>query len=457
MKYIYLILLCVLTLNLTSCYRIIARHINASENIADIEYPPAFTSYPELKNAADIKLDKYKSIQTRINQNKNFAIALAVSGGGYRSANLALGVMLELEKIQHKALKQNLLQEVDYFSTVSGGGLAVGFYLSRLHNFITNDTHIKHFSLQAEIDKILLNDAIKPNPLRADLMNYLFSNDEKEGFQVEKILNDTLLSTTQGGLVEGDIFIPANSKKTVRLPYWAINTTIYQNASIMPFTPDVLNTYKIEGYYHNHHFYYFPNQTNPSFAYNIPVSVGLMASLSVPLALPPTKLVSHACKNGPCYLQLYDGGIADNLGINTALNLLLQDKREIKILMVIDSGKDLLQPFSKLKQSPDGMPLMVRLTTISTDAYRKYIKSHLNFIANKILCSKETNHVIVIYFDLEGYPATQQIRSDLKLSLKDQRTLLKIGKELVKKDKALNGFLAELAQGKITMGQCNRL
>ena len=77
-----------------------------------------------------IDLSKYKDVQTRAHQQSELTIVVAISGGGQRASNLAAGVMMGMEEIPHSYLKGNLLQEVDYFSTVSGGSLAAGLYLT---------------------------------------------------------------------------------------------------------------------------------------------------------------------------------------------------------------------------------------------------------------------------------------------------------------------------------------
>lgn len=454
MRFFYSVLFSVLALQLISCSATqIARHISDSENIDSIKYPAAPTHVSDLTKTVDVDLAQYKSINRRPANKSDIAVAVAISGGGYRSANLALGVLLEMEKIKNRALRSNLLQEVDYFSTTSGGGLAVGYYLTKLHNHLTTSEE-ERFSLRNEVDKMLAHDQIAPNPLRADLMKYTFSDDDKKGLEIEKILNDTILLTKEGGLTEGDIFIPKNSSRNAQLPYWIINATVYQDASIFPFAPDVLSRYQVAGFYHKNQYYYFNPPLSHASYYHMPVSVGLMASLSVPYALPPTTFPSYGCSK-MCYLQLYDGGIADNLGINTALSLLYQDKRKIKVLIVIDSGKDLLTPFSKLRRPPKDMPLTVRLTMIGSDSYRKYIKSHLRLITQKILCNSNTDNIVTIYLDLEGYKATQHIKSTLTLTLKEQKYLLKIGSELVQRDPTLHAFLAQLARGHLTIGQCS--
>lgn len=450
MRVIYLSFLTVLILFLSSCSKLIGQYVNSAELRADKEYPPAATCNPRIEKGVDVNLENYKSVAMR-NPNKDFAMAVAISGGSYRVANFALGALLGLEKMQLG--NENMLQDIDYFSTASGGGLAAAYYITQLHNYLLYHSSFHGFSLNSKTHQMLWRDCTCccPNPLRKDLMSYLFSTDER-GYQVECILNNTLLATPNGDLKLENIFVPRDSGRVVNLPYWAINTTVYQNGAILPFTPDVLRQYSVTGYYHccrNH-------CVNPASMGSIPVSVGLMASLSVPIALPSTTLSSNACMcANPCYLHLFDGAIADELGVNTALSMLAQDPRKIKVLLVIDGAKDLKTPYSKCKETAEDTPLYVRLTTLTMDGFRKHIKSHIHAIAKRQLCSQGASHVIVMYLGLDDYPYAQKIRSELKMSLKDQKTLLAIGQELVRKDKTLQAFIAEEAQGKLTIGQCS--
>ncbi len=85
---------------------------------------------------------RYEDVQTRVGQDPELTLVVAISGGGYRAANFALGALLGMEQLEYVQMgedgggrenESNLLNEVDYFSTVSGGGLAVGLaIMSRL-------------------------------------------------------------------------------------------------------------------------------------------------------------------------------------------------------------------------------------------------------------------------------------------------------------------------------------
>ncbi|MCH7528222.1 MAG: hypothetical protein IH972_01575 [Candidatus Marinimicrobia bacterium] len=63
---------------------------------------------------AQVKLEKYRSVQERHDhQQKDLAIAMAVSGGGLRAANFGLGVMVELSKFERNGDTFNILREID--------------------------------------------------------------------------------------------------------------------------------------------------------------------------------------------------------------------------------------------------------------------------------------------------------------------------------------------------------
>jgi hypothetical protein len=72
------------------------------------------------RSTCGVDLAEYRSVQERAAQDSDIVIVVAISGGGQRAGNFGTGVLLGLEEI--KAGPGDLLDEVDYFSTVSGGG-----------------------------------------------------------------------------------------------------------------------------------------------------------------------------------------------------------------------------------------------------------------------------------------------------------------------------------------------
>ena len=85
-----------------------------------------------------VDLTGYKSVQTRAGQDASLGVAVAISGGGHRAGNFAVGVMLALEELTGgPSAVSNALMEIDYLSTVSGGGLAAATYVGSLHDHLT--------------------------------------------------------------------------------------------------------------------------------------------------------------------------------------------------------------------------------------------------------------------------------------------------------------------------------
>lgn len=438
---------------LTSCMSI-TRKIQQSGNTPYTRYPAAHSSNPAIEKPPVVNLSKYRSIHAMPGKNNDIAIALAASGGGYRAANLTLGVLLGLEKLKNTRFKHNLLQGVDYFSTVSGGGFGVGYYLTQRHNYYMNSSEYTHFSLNEKVKEMLENDSIAVNPLRQDLTQYLFFG-KKRGFEFEKKINDTLLATPQGGLKLGDIFVPDSAHEAVHMPYWVPNATIFQNAALFPFTPDILSRYQVFGFYHDNRYYEIPGQYSDSrYAYDVPLSVAVKASASVPFAITPTTLFSDGCDDNNCYLQLLDGGLVDNLGVYTALNLLLQDKSKIKVLIVVDASKSSGAPYSQMSSPPESSALFWRLLTASTDTNRERIKPNIDLVTRDLLCAKNASHVIVVYLDLSKYPEAQRIGTQFSMTSQQQQYLLKIGQELITNNQKFQTFLAELNQNKLILGKC---
>ena len=415
-------------------------------------YPVATAINSDLENnPPQVDLSQYQSVQSakgRPRQRTDIAIAVAASGGGYRAANLTAGVLMGLEHITDSHLKGNLLEEVDYFSTVSGGGLGVGYYIASLYNYLQeygNSPFNPEFSFTNTIQSLPAH-----NPLDQDYSKEIFSS-QNNGEKIEDKICDSILKKNNGGtLLLGDIFIPHNrSPDAVRLPYWVTNATIYQNAAIFPFTPDVLQKYAVRSYSY-HGATYLINDNG----YDVPAAMGMTASASYPFAVPPVTLGAAGCQDNPCYLHLLDGGLADNSGVYSAINLLSQDPSKIKILIVIDAYKAALEPYSKQLLPPSNATIFWRILTMSTDAARQNIKQNVNVFAKDALCHRNAKNVIVIYLDLAEYPQARNFSNSFTITPEQQKILLQAGEDLVLK----NEQFAELKQfldGDKSIGRCD--
>lgn len=456
-KYCYFLnnfLLIFLCLSLTSCETL--THEAAQTVASQLQAEAKNSDYPAAKShnsllissPPGVDLSQYQSVESRSHQRPDIAIAVAASGGGYRAANLTAGVLMGLEQITDPNLQGNLLEEVDYFSTVSGGGFGVGYYIASLKDFI--QTHGQNSPFSAQFSFVnTMNHVSDQNPLDTDYTGELFFADDR-GQQIEQSFADNILRTKTGTLKLNDIFIPRDHNSSeVQLPYWVTNSTIYQNAALFPFTPNVLKRYGINRYEYNDQFYPLRDTGE------IPVAIGMAASSSFPFALTPTTLGSNQCGfTQHCYLQLLDGGLSDNLGVYTALDLLRQDPAKTKILIVIDAyaGED--QPFSKEAAPPADTTLFWRIMGIGSDASRQLVKRNINIMARDELCLNKTKNVLVIYLDLEKYARAKAISTGLFITRKQQKLLLNIGQSLVADNPQFNQLLKPLLDGNTTIGQC---
>ena len=83
--------------------------------------------YPDAPFDDAIK-DDLNKVVTALHQSKKKRAAVCISGGGIRSASFALGVLQGLAKLGSNT-KESVLTQIDYLSTVSGGGY-IGSWLS---------------------------------------------------------------------------------------------------------------------------------------------------------------------------------------------------------------------------------------------------------------------------------------------------------------------------------------
>jgi hypothetical protein len=389
-----------------------------------------------------VDLSFYKPVQQRPGQDPNIVLVVAASGGGYRAANFTAGALLGLEEIKNLQSSSNVLTEVDYFSSVSGGGFAVGAYISTLRDYNRFNGTTEGYSFaeamaptgekcpctrkppaEQQIDPCvrkhlqgLYRDFIK-DFLRTLLpWNYLDFN--KRNLRFEEAIDDDTLgyrwrkkklesladpnAEQNAGIVLGDIFVPADDpNREVTLPYWFANAAVYQNAVIFPFSPDHLSFYQLTGYYHRQKKKRCDESGEDcedfnNFAFGVPVSVGVTSSANFPLAMPPLRFASRMDTNNP-YFYLLDGGVADNLGAVTSLRLLKDKTNEDmsrKVLLVIDSYQGDLTPFEKAKNPPKEATAAVRLMETGPDSWRARYREMTDR-----LCEQENIRPVYLSFD----------------------------------------------------------
>ena len=323
-----------------------------------------------------INLSYYKSVQQRPGQDSALAVAMAISGGGSRAANFGLGIMLGLEQINAGG-GVNMLNQVDYLSTVSGGGFAAGAYVSALyeHQFFKRQ---EPFRLVDYLNRQIREDLAFPYAgviVRANFNPMLWFSKVDDGDALERSIDEHVLGYRRRAkevrkkpqsLVLGDFFIPINSPGPVRFPMHITNSSTLNTMTIFPFTPDILKRYRINGY--THRLNKVARDTLDPFS--VPLAVGIKSSASFPVLISNTTLYSTYSPLRP-HLHLIDGAMTDNIGYYTALQVLKQERAPRKVLLIVDAdAAGNRYTFSKKEGAVFSLRVMGRLPSSGLDARR---------------------------------------------------------------------------------------
>ena len=410
----------------------------------------------------------YRSVQERPAQNDEKAVAVAISGGGYRASNFALGVLIGLESIKTK--RSNLLGEIDYFSTVSGGGFAAGAYLATLHDHLagggTSRTgSSKDYSLERanrqtlapiferRLERSLLRAAIQPGLGRNEYLERIL-DETVLGFAARCAALGPQAKCENQSLTLRDVFVPdcsvvsdvndkacakAGSASRPSLPYWFANASVAGNGAIFPFSPDILTLYGVNANLHT-------KTTEVSDRYSMPLAVGMTASAAFPVGIPPTTLSAEA--NGKTnVIQLLDGGVADNLGALTALAVLKQDAAPHKVLIVIDAYVGTSHPYQGFRSRLSTMGVAQRASSVYLDSWRGRHRHVLATMAKGLAEEGETWRIVFLSFDellqpepnalprvakdKSLYEAVRSMKTKLSMSAEQRELVLKAGELVV--------------------------
>lgn len=280
-----------------------------------------------------INLNEYKSVQERDEkfQNPNIALGVGISGGGSRAQFFSLGVLLGLEEVQEENSNRNFLNEIDYFSTVSGGCYSAGYYLTILKNKLQYDncTFNEFYFSKADAFK---SDVNKSATLFSLLNNSRNEKGEKismaQRLDLEVLQYDSMNPENQNKfktqMLLSDFFIPKESKKNPELPIMVANGTAYNNGERFPFMPHIIRALKINSSL-------APNKASLPLdgneinnGYDFPLTYAITASSAFPGVLPKTKF---GIKNQDKILCVIDGGASDNMGYETLIELLHNDNK----------------------------------------------------------------------------------------------------------------------------------
>lgn len=307
-----------------------------------------------------VDLDQYISPNKRDGQDSELILIVCASGGGTRAATFTMGIMLEIERILYpKDKKRNILNEVDYFSTTSGGGWGASSYIAYLYK------HEPHFTTYNSFETYLANWADRK--IDSYQFSYAISDYFNDHFQTKKeelssgnILQNRINTGYLGGgyrnqqlgdetpIMLSDVFTLKGTGKKPRLPMIIANTMNIDNFMLVPFTPDRLHYWGLSQYSKNTG-ELIPSKHRPSNTLslpeilNIPLAAGIKASGGVPGLVGTSYFYCN--KKGEkkgYYLRLQDGGVIDNQGLYTA-KVILQHEKTIKpnrkkVVIMIDAS-----------------------------------------------------------------------------------------------------------------------
>jgi len=285
----------------------------------------------------EVSLNQYKSPQLRPNQNSKKTIGVAISGGGSRAQYFGLGVLIGLDNI--KVDENTFLKEVDYFSTVSGGGFGAGYYMSLEHNGVLKNYNTlfdfwKSNDRKKVLQEFLFKDAktisilklrkYEKNRIKKPYPNMI----DNELLQFGKTYNDRKIER----LYLSHFFIPKKSNIDVLLPIFVTNGTIYNNGERIPFMPHIINSIGINGSF-------LPvEKIDMNNGYGLPLTYAISGSAAFPGVLPMLKMSLSEKPNKS--VRIIDGGAVDNLGFTTLFELLHNDinKNQDKSMLIVDCG-----------------------------------------------------------------------------------------------------------------------
>lgn len=267
-------------------------------------------------------------------------IGIALSGGGIRATIFHLGVLKWMAE-------NNMLEDIVRISSVSGASLSIGLIYS--HNKNTWPTSIEYLNkVLPKIQEVILNKDIQNAALRRLLISPWYWN--KKVNLMAKILQK------HWGIVGG---ITDLSKK----PKWYINCTTFETGKRFRFTQDNMGDYQI-GYV-----------KNPEIA----IADAVAASAGFPILIGPYNMRtdkyswtnSYYSKDDLTHqidkhLHLWDGGVYDNLGLESVYKINNGGSLSEGINYLIVSNASGSSGYKKRKASISGRNLK-RLLEISMD------------------------------------------------------------------------------------------
>ncbi len=223
-----------------------------------------------------------------------YDLGLALSGGGSRAAAFHAGTLRAIADL-------HLVERIDVVSTVSGGSLFGGAWLAARARGESEDAFLA--SMKTELERGFILRSLRPSLAKTFLPWLEYTRTHVIGDTFDRIF---LKGLTLSGLPER--------------PALCLNTSILNNGQVGKFSREGFSAWglKVPGA--------TPEHVVPW--HNFPVAYAVAASAAFPVGLPPLRLGHGRFPSGTRFTEglagskhlfLTDGGVLENLGIQTLL------------------------------------------------------------------------------------------------------------------------------------------
>lgn len=262
-------------------------------------------------------------------------VAIAISGGGSRSANFSAACLFELQRV-------GLMPYVDYISTVSGGSLTGAYYCSH------SDEDWNPANVQSKLSFRFAADAVGNSSLAFWNAIALAVSPKNRSDILAESFDQVLFKDWRRSMTFSDL--------RGDRPRLLINATDLQSGRRFVFTNES-----------------FDELNSDLSAY--PLAYAVTASSAVPIVLHPVTLQDYSTIFRQ-YRHLIDGGVSDNLGVQTLAEMYDAQNRDAQrhhrptpypngaVLIVIDSTTSVDTTLSERKEIGmfEGLQLSANVT-----------------------------------------------------------------------------------------------
>ena len=246
-------------------------------------------------------------------------LGLALSGGGSRAAAFHCGTLRALSDLKLTS-GATVADEVDVVSTVSGGSVFGGAWAAAKVDGRDNDEFLSRMRL--ELSRGFIRRSLRPSALRMLLPGHTRS--------------DVIASTFNRAFFAGKALSSLPDR-----PALVLNVTVLNNGQVGKFSKDGFSVWGLR------HPNRRPQHLEPIPAF--PLALAVTASAAFPIGLPPVRILrkdfsretTFERSDGGHYagfskgLSLTDGGVLENLGIQT---LLRSRRYACRHLIISDAG-----------------------------------------------------------------------------------------------------------------------